>query len=206
MLGGDLNGGGLFDHTSLIDVLDLSDWPAGAWADAGFTLPAANIWPATTCTETLTIGELWDAGGANNSWSTYSGVLYRPMGVSCTYHDYDLDVSPDTDEKLADVGETIEFELRVTNVGTSADAYTIALSGYTWVTSAPGTTGQVDPDESVVITVRVTVPLGALPGEPDVVTVTFTSQGDPGMSASAVLTSRASYLIQMLPMVWKVGE
>ena len=206
MLGGDLNGGSIFDHTNLIDVLDLTSWPAGAWADAGFVLPAANIAPATTCSETLTVGEIWDVGGANNSWSTYRGVLYLPMGVSCTYHDHDLFVLPTSAEKLADPGETIEFELRVTNAGTSEDTYTIGLSGHTWVTSAPSATGEMEPDEIVVVTVRVTVPLDALPGEPDVVTVTFTSQGDPTVSATAILTSRSSYLIQMLPMVWKVGE
>lgn len=206
MLGGDMNGGGIFDHTNLIDVLELSTWPAGAWADAGFVLPAANISPATTCSEILTIGEIWDVGGANNSWSTYRGVLYLPMGETCTYHDYGLYVTPASDEKQADPGETIEFELRVDNTGTSVDAYDIVLSGYTWVTSAPSTTGWVEADESVVVTVNVTVPLGALPGVADAVTVTVTSQGDPTMYATATLTSRSSYWVQLLPLVWKIWE
>ena len=84
MLGGDLNGGDAFNPTNLVDVLDLSAWPEGAWV-AGTPLPANNLAPATACSEILTGGEIWDAGGMDVTplWVQTEAVYYLPVGEGC---------------------------------------------------------------------------------------------------------------------------
>ena len=84
MLGGDLNGGDAFNPTDLVDVLDLSAWPEGAWV-AGTALPANNLNPATGCSEILTGGEIWDAGGfdVTPTWVQTEAVYYLPVGEGC---------------------------------------------------------------------------------------------------------------------------
>jgi N-acetylneuraminic acid mutarotase len=84
MLGGDLNGGTAFDASNLVDVLELSSWPEGAWAE-GPALPAANIYPATTCTENLAGGEIWNVGGLDVTpvWVVTDTVYYLPVGEGC---------------------------------------------------------------------------------------------------------------------------
>ncbi len=190
MLGGDLNEGDIGDATNLVDVLDLTAWPGGTWVDLGDPLPAANIYPATTCTEVLSAGEIWDAGGVNMVSGALTGVYYRLMDEPCTASAYGVSVTPASDEKLGAVGETIDFPLTVTNTGYEADTFDITLSGNLWVTVAPLTTGLVDAGETADVTVSVTIPLDALPGAEDTAVVTFTSQGDPAVSATATLTTR----------------
>ena len=84
MLGGDLNGGDAFNPTNLVDVLDLSAWPEGAWV-AGTALPANNLNPATGCSEILTGGEIWDAGGfdVTPTWVQTEAVYYLPVEEGC---------------------------------------------------------------------------------------------------------------------------
>jgi len=190
MLGGDLNDGGLGDPTDLVEVLDLTAWPGGTWMDLSDPLPAANISPATTCTDILSDGEIWDVGGMDMVSGGLSEVYYRLMEEPCTAAAYGVSVTPESDEKLGSTGETIDFTLTVTNTGAMEDTFDIALGGNLWVTVAPLTTGLLDAEEAVDVTVSVTIPTEALPGEQDSVEVTFTSQGDPEVSATATLTTR----------------
>ena len=84
--GGDLSGETIADLTDLVEMLDLSVWPGGAWADAGFTLPAPNLYTAMTCSETLG-GEIWDVGGVNTGvvpWELYDEVYYLPIEEGCS--------------------------------------------------------------------------------------------------------------------------
>jgi hypothetical protein len=83
MLGGDVNGGTAFDFSDKVDLLDLSVWPYGAWIDLNLALPVANLCPATTCTKTLTGGEIWDVGGANSILTAYKEVYYLPVSEGC---------------------------------------------------------------------------------------------------------------------------
>jgi hypothetical protein len=189
MLGGDLNEGGLGEPTDLVEVLDLTAWPGGTWMDLGDPLPAVNISPATTCTEILSDGEIWDVGGMDMVSGGLSEVYYRLMEEPCTAAAYGVSVTPESDEKLGSTGETIDFTLTVTNTGAMEDTFDITLSNL-WVTVAPLTTGLLEPDEAVDVTVSVTIPSDALPGEQDTVEVTFTSQGDPEVTATATLTTR----------------
>lgn len=83
-LGGDVeDGSGIFHATDLVEVLDLSAWADGAWEVASFTLPAANLFPPTTYTETLTCGEIWVVGGGLSAVETYAEVYFLPVGEGC---------------------------------------------------------------------------------------------------------------------------
>jgi hypothetical protein len=83
-LGGDIeDGSGIFHATDLVEVLDITSYPEGAWVDLGIALPAANLFPPTTCTETLTGGEIWVVGGGLSAVETYSEVYYLPVGEGC---------------------------------------------------------------------------------------------------------------------------
>jgi hypothetical protein len=86
MAGGDMNGGNITDMTDLVEVLDLSAWPKGEWTDLGRPLPAPNLFVASTCTEVLTAGEIWNVGGADTGdpWHLYSEVYYLPIDDTCS--------------------------------------------------------------------------------------------------------------------------
>jgi N-acetylneuraminic acid mutarotase len=86
MAGGDLNGGERADMTDLVEVLDLSSWPEGEWTDLGRPLPVPNLSVASTCTEVLTDGEIWNVGGVNTgeTWHLYSEVYYLPIDDTCS--------------------------------------------------------------------------------------------------------------------------
>jgi hypothetical protein len=83
-LGGDIEDGAWeFHATDLVEVLDLSTWPDGAWEDLGIPLPVPNLYPPTTCTETLAGGEIWEVGGGLSANDTYTEVYYLPIGENC---------------------------------------------------------------------------------------------------------------------------
>jgi hypothetical protein len=58
-LGGDLPGGSDFDAVDLVETLDLSTWITGTWEDLEDPLPQAALDPASTCSNVLTGGEIW---------------------------------------------------------------------------------------------------------------------------------------------------
>jgi hypothetical protein len=71
-MGGDANGGGFFDATALVEYLDYTSWPSGAWADALDPLPAAlTAHGGGFCTNAVSGGEVWSTGGmsASSTWS-----------------------------------------------------------------------------------------------------------------------------------------
>jgi N-acetylneuraminic acid mutarotase len=81
-IGGDGDGGGAFDPTDLVERLDTTVWPGGAWVDTGDPLPTpltANT--SGNCTEGLTGGEVWSTGGAFPIGGTHQ---YKTTGESCT--------------------------------------------------------------------------------------------------------------------------
>jgi uncharacterized membrane protein len=86
-------------------------------------------------------------------------------------------------------GDTVEYDLTLTNTGLNPDTYDLTLSGETWPTLISDDTVSLAPGESTIITVAVTIPDDAMGGDSDTATVTATSQTDPGVSDSADLTT-----------------
>jgi hypothetical protein len=113
---------------------------------------------------------------------------------------YGVTVTPESAELLGAAGETLEYTLTVTNTGTFSDTFVIAVSGNTWTTTAPVSTGWLEPGEEVEIPVTVTIPFDAPPGAEDVALLLFSSVGDPEVSANATLTSRTyTYGLEVSP-------
>lgn len=82
-MGGDANGGGPWDATPLVEYLDYTSWPSGAWTDALDPLPE----PLTGhgggfCTSALTGGEVWSTGGIKAGF-TFSDVNQYKAAEPC---------------------------------------------------------------------------------------------------------------------------
>lgn len=86
-------------------------------------------------------------------------------------------------------GTTVTHTLTITNTGTVADSYSLALSGNSWVSSLTTDNISLDPGASAQFGVAVSIPPGTLTTESDTVSVTATSQGDGTKSDTADLTT-----------------
>jgi uncharacterized membrane protein len=83
-----------------------------------------------------------------------------------------------------DPGSMATHVFTVTNTGDYTDTYAVALSGYSWGTSAPASLGPVGPGQSAVLQVQVSVP-ASFPPLADEFEVLVTSGLDTDVSASA---------------------
>jgi uncharacterized membrane protein len=189
--GGEADGAGWLDSSSLVEVLDLSDWPNGSWQLIGDDLPyptQGNM--SNACTEVGSGGEIWSVGGMNGTpWDIYDTNLYYPT-EPCFGNTFALDLAPVNLPGSGLPGETVTYLLTLTNTGDIPDAYNLDLYSI-WPAEITGVPGALDVGENRGITVTVQVPPGSLPGEMDVATFNVTSQGDPSQTASAILTTTA---------------
>ncbi|OGO62571.1 MAG: hypothetical protein A2030_11280 [Chloroflexi bacterium RBG_19FT_COMBO_50_10] len=192
MLGGDLDGGTESDATDLVEELDLSVWPGGSWTDFGDPLPEINIYPASTCSEVLTGGEIWSVGGGYvndvGDIILYDTNLYRPSEPCADF--YFGDLGPESMATSGFRGETVTYTLSIHNDGTQPDTFSISTS-FIWNTTYPPTVGPLGPGESAELLVSVEVPVEASPGESDIALVTATSQGNPNALDAATLVTTA---------------
>lgn len=63
-IGGDANGGGAFDASDQVELVDYTLFPLGQWQDAGAPLAAAvTALSSGACTEAASGGEIWAVGG-----------------------------------------------------------------------------------------------------------------------------------------------
>jgi hypothetical protein len=75
-LGGDTQGGGFFDSTNEVDELDISGWPAGAWAASPPNLPTPNR--QANQAGFYGNGNIWSTGGINGqTFQFLADHLYR---------------------------------------------------------------------------------------------------------------------------------
>ena len=190
MLGGDMDGGSEFDATDLVDVLDLSAWPGGTWADLGDPLPAVNMYAATTCSEVMSGGEIWVVGGGDQYLiDPYDEVYYRTTGEACADF-YFGDLTREAMEQSRHRGEVAHYLLPVYNAGTETDTFDVTASG-TWTVTAPASIGPVEAGEVILLAIDVEIPMGVNNGDFDTTLVTITSQGDANAIDTAELTTTA---------------
>ena len=193
-LGGDQDGGGRYDATPLVEFLDLAAWPSGSWADLADPLPAPALAPASYCTNILSGGEAWAAGGYSVDEQGHAIMLasnlYRPA-QPCLAPVFGLSVEPALIGQLGNPGQTIAYTLVVSNTGLTPDAYDVAVAS-DWASGGPSLVGSLNPGQGASLVITVTIPAEALPGDSANVSVAFTSQGDPGQSASALLGAVAT--------------
>lgn len=190
LIGGDMDGGGIVDFTSLVEALDLSAWPGGEWVELEGRIPWSSGYLGTTCSEVLSSGEIWDVGGA-----ALSGALrrayYLPVGESCPHFSFG-DLMQEQASRCNDPGGVVHFELPVYNAGTDDDTFDITVSASDWAVSLPADTGLIAPGNTALVTVDVSIPGKAVPGESVTLVVTITSQTDSTSSDSATLTVGAA--------------
>jgi len=190
MLGGDLDGGTEFDITDLVEELDLSVWPGGSWTDMGDPLPEINIYPASTCSEVLTGGEIWSVGGGYvndvGDIILYDTNLYRPIGDPCVSYGVDLSEPPG---KMGEAGSTVEYMVTITNTGVVTDYYTLEISTTWGVVVPPGGPGPVGSGERIQIAISVEVPQGANPGDQGVTEITAASISNPAAFDTTTITT-----------------
>jgi hypothetical protein len=169
--GGDVNGGGAFDPTDLVEDLDLEVWPGGAWNDLGDPLPQPSLVSAGACTEARSGGEIWAIGGADEQLIPFADVYYRPSGP-CVSFGVDL---ADVEGGLGDAGTTVEYWLTITNTGVVTDYFTLDVST-TWDIGTPlGGPGPIGPGESMPIAIDVEIPTNTKPGDQGLTEITATS-------------------------------
>lgn len=118
--------------------------------------------------------------------------------------EYGVLLAPELSEAQVTPGASVTYTLWLTNTGTATDTYTLNLSGGVW-TGVPSTAevGPLAPASTVMLTVRVTVPLTALSGYEDTLLLTAVSQQDPQAqpaSATAQLRTRTLW-VTFLPLL-----
>jgi uncharacterized repeat protein (TIGR01451 family) len=118
---------------------------------------------------------------------------------------YAVTLSPAAQTDGGRVGTSVPYTLTLANRGFNADSYTLTAAS-AWTTTffdstctVPlTTTGTVPAGGSLNVCVKVAVPSGASDGARNTGTVTATSVGSPGISASATLTTIAVALDTLL--------
>lgn len=114
-------------------------------------------------------------------------------------------IAPTAAAQSAPPGSTVTYTVRVTNTGSTADVFTMTVSGNVWPTSIlvnGSGTGLLPlaPGAGQNVQIEVSIPLTAT-GR-DVAQFTTVSQADPGVSAAATLTTSV-LLRTYLPIISK---
>jgi uncharacterized membrane protein len=113
-----------------------------------------------------------------------------------------LSLSAASESLAGDPDTNVTYTLTVTNTGDSDDTFTITLDGEKW--SSTPSLSSIDtlaPDAEKTFTVEVSIPVEALAGSTDTVTVTLTSQTDSQVAQQVELTTTANtvYAISIEP-------
>jgi hypothetical protein len=101
-------------------------------------------------------------------------------------------------------GKTVVYRVPITNIGNVSDTYSITLTGWTWLSTAPPSIGPVPNLQTAYLPITVTVPSTAREDiDFDVCTITVTSKHDPAKTAQGTITTIATYYHLYLPIVLK---
>jgi hypothetical protein len=152
----------------------------------------AGAMDTATITATSTTDPLLTAEAVVNS---YANTVYA------------IDLAPASDSAVDSPGVVVTYLLTLSNLGNIEDTITVAASDNLWEVNLPETSFVVPVGGTAEVTVEVTIPLDALNGDFDLVTITATSEG--GVTAISELTTTA-FVEQMLyynymPMVLRLS-
>ena len=189
-VGGDLNGGDDSNSSTEVEVLDLAYWPLGFWREIGAPLPEPVHGQSLACTDAFIEGVIWSSGGSffdnDGDPDIYNTNLFYPVEPCINYYfgnmpieDWSLSISP---------GSVARYVIPIVNDGTQVDTYDITISSR-WPALTPALVGSILPGRTGYLIVNVLAPSGPVPVNYDSAVVTITSQGDPSLSDSAVLTT-----------------
>jgi hypothetical protein len=206
-IGGDRNGGDQHNMTTLVEVLDLADWPHGAWHSFGAPLPIPIIGNSTACTDAFMEGMIWSTGGETLSTGmepTLLGTNYFHVVEPCINY-YFGNLTKEDFIKDGARGSTVRYTIPLINDGTGVDYYDISIDSQ-WPSLTPSSTiGPIEPGKSDNVIVDIYVPTTPVPVDHNTAVVTITSHGDPSESDSAVLktyftTPTGTIMFDLLPM------
>jgi len=116
---------------------------------------------------------------------TEAGRLFvRPIRMTVVAQGTVL--TPVTDAKAGNPGETVTYVMTVTNSIATAVTFDITATDNVWTTNVPATV-TVAASGTATFTVSVDIPVDAHTGDSDTVTITAKSQGADGQEGAAVL-------------------
>jgi uncharacterized membrane protein len=142
-------------------------------------IPASILFSQTEVT-TITLRSQHDANVLDTA--LLETVVDIQRGVS---------LAPTSAETQGLPGETVHYQLFVTNQGNFTDTFTITSAGG-WPIAAPTTVGPLGASNSAGLTVDILVPVTTTLTQTDVHTITVRSQADPSILASAILTTEVN--------------
>ncbi len=146
--------------------------------------------------EIIQIGFYFDTvdGVSNN----YRGWYIDDVRIAIL--DYGVDISPDALYDFGNPGDSVWYNLTITNQGSNNDTYDLSVVNNTWATTFFDATGtnpitriSVSSGQSVNISVRVDVPSTASPGDYDFANIRVTSQNDTNVSDTSLVKTVVPY-------------
>jgi hypothetical protein len=168
---------------AVVSPASIDNLPPGTSADfqVSVTIPGGTAHGATNIT-TVTATSDGDNSVADTAQLTTT---------ASTQVVYAVELAANPTAQSGSVGTTVDYAVAITNIGNGPDTFNLTLAGDTWPTTVAPTSVSLNPGESAQLTVSVQIPLGALHGANNTVTVTATSEGDPETSDSLQLTTTA---------------
>ncbi|MEJ5308969.1 MAG: carboxypeptidase regulatory-like domain-containing protein [Anaerolineae bacterium] len=145
-------------------ITSASPWPASVaattgalTAGAGVALPVTVTVPASALAGDAAVTTLTAKSQANGAISAITALTTTVNAV------YGVTLSPPLAMGSGQPGATVLYTLTVANTGNSADTYTLSVYDALWPTTVAPQTAALDPGQTQVVTVTVSVPLAATP-------------------------------------------
>src|SRR5690606_17899591 len=126
--------------------------------------------PGSSDTATVTATSVGDPSVSDSADVTTS-VLEASYGV---------EVMADAVSKSGQPDTTVGYSVTVTNTGSVTDTFDLLVSGDEWTTTLSEDSVTLGAGSNMVITLSVTIPADAVDGDIDIITLSATSNGDPG--------------------------
>jgi hypothetical protein len=186
------------DATANPDVIWLAEDPITGTLAASSSLIVDVLFDASVVTDT---GKYF-ANLVVNSADPENGMISIPITMTVVTASFGVDLSPDM--ALSGMpGETVTYTIDITNTGNVLDIFDLTLAGDVWSTTLSDSTILLNPGEVGSFMVFANIPALAADNDSDAVTVTATSQADPGTSDSVQLTTTSEWLKNYLPTILK---
>ncbi|HSJ57583.1 MAG TPA: S8 family serine peptidase, partial [Anaerolineae bacterium] len=197
---GDPIGDGLGPYT----FVKPTSWPSGStgvdYADYVYPeLGAASPFYFQTTTEensTRYDGSIWRTvylgwpleGLAN--LDDRADVLGNALSWLCEPRGGEVYLLPNFQEQFGDPGDTLTYELQVSNQTENSDTFDITYGGNVWTATMPASVGPIAAGGTMTFAVEVEIPVDAVVPFGDLLIVTATSQINPNVDDDATIRSQ----------------